>query len=96
MEIIDDLTQKVEQAAHTIIELKKERRHASSELDLLRNQLRDYQNLARENERYRREHEQLRSRLLRLQKKIDKHLLVETTLASQMSAGVTTNEDNPQ
>lgn len=87
MEIIDELSNRVLQAARELSELKKERRQLLSEVELLRTQVRDLQGSAHENERMKRDQEQLRSRLLRLQKKIDKHLLVETTLAAQSSGG---------
>src|SRR5690242_2443375 len=85
MEIIDELSQKVELAARQIIDLKKDRHQLQSEVDLLRKQLRDYQSTLTENEKFKRDQETLRSKLLRLQKKIEKHLLVEMTLASPMN-----------
>lgn len=81
MDPIESLSQRVQQAAREITDLKKERQLLTVELESLRRQGRSYQNLLRENEKMRRDQEQLRARLLRLQKKIDKHLLVETTLA---------------
>ncbi len=94
MEIIDELTQKVQQAAEELISLKKERQQTLAELDQLRSQLRDYQTTRRDNEKLRRDQDQLRTRLQKLQKKIEKHLLVETTLASQMRGDF--NEERPQ
>lgn len=93
MEIIDELSQKVHQAAKELVDLKKERQQIYSELELLRNQQADYQSMARENEKMKRDQDQLRTRLQRLQKKIDKHLLVETTLSTQ---GGGSYEEHPQ
>ncbi|MCG3203833.1 MAG: hypothetical protein KCHDKBKB_00509 [Elusimicrobia bacterium] len=83
MEFIDELTLKVNQAAEQIIQLKMERHKHVSELELLRNQLKNFDSLLRENEKMKRDQDLLRTRLSRLQKKIEKHLLVETTLAAQ-------------
>ena len=87
MEIIDELTRRVNQAARELSDLKKDRQQLLSEVETLRVQVRDLQSSARENERMKRDQDQLRARLLRLQKKIDKHLLVETTLAAQSNGG---------
>ena len=65
-----------------------------AELEMLRNQNSDYQNISRENEKMKREQDQLRTRLLKLQKKIDKLLLVETTLATKTGGG--SNEEYSQ
>jgi hypothetical protein len=93
MELLDTLAEKVQKASRQLIELKKERQQMTSELEILRQQLRNHQSVIRENDRMRREHDQLRNRLLRLQKKIEKHLLVETTLAASASEGGNTNEE---
>lgn len=87
MEIIDELTSRVQQAVREISDLRKERQLLASEVELLRSQVRDLQTKSRENERLKQDHEFLRARLLKLQRKIEKHLLVETTLAAQTAGG---------
>ena len=81
MEIIDDLTRNIIQAAQEISSLKNERRQLMNDLESLRHQVRRHDAIVRENEKLRKDQDQLRTRLVRLQKKIDKHLLIETTLA---------------
>ena len=87
MDIIESLSKKVHQAARELTDLKKERHQLLSELEALRRQARGHQHLMRENQKMRQEQDQLRTRLIRLQKKIDKHLLVETTLAAGSAGG---------
>lgn len=94
MDAIDSLSNKVQWAARELLELKKERQQFISELEILRGQSRNFQAVLRENERIRREQDMMRARLIRLQKKIDKHLLIETTLAASVMGG--SNEEHPQ
>lgn len=94
MDAIESFSKKVQQAARELIDLKKERALFMSELESLRRQVRGNQNLLRENEKLRRDQEQLRTRLIRLQRKIDKHLLVETALSAGTKGGG--HEEYPQ
>ncbi len=88
MEIIDELTARVSQVVRELADVKKDRQLLLSEVETLRSQVRELQSASREIERMKQDKEQIRSRLVRLSKKIDKHLLVETTLASQANGGL--------
>ncbi len=81
MEIIDQLSKRIQDAAQEIINLKKERRDLQSELEYLYREQHRYQNALRDNERLNREQSRLRVRLERLNKVLEKHLGSEPALA---------------
>ena len=92
MEVIDRLLKKVQQASDELIEIKRDNRHITSELEALRNQLRDHQLILKENDRYRRDLDKLRGRLTRLHKKVEKALMVAPAALSEEGA----DEEHPQ
>jgi hypothetical protein len=92
MEVIDRLLKKVQQASDELIEIKRDNRHITSELEALRNQLRDHQLILKENDRYRRDLDKLRGRLTRLHKKVEKALMVAPAALSEGGA----DEEHPQ
>lgn len=94
MEVIDRLLKKVQLASDELIEIKRENRHIASELEALRNQLREHHLLLKENERFRKDADKLRGRLTRIQKKVEKALSVTPTLLSGMEGG--NDEEHPQ
>jgi hypothetical protein len=94
MEAIDRLLKKVQRASEELIEMKRDNRRQSSELDALRNQLREHLLLQKENERYRRDLDKLRGRLTRLHKKVEKALMVVPAQLSASDGG--DNEEHPQ
>jgi hypothetical protein len=94
MEVIDRLLKKVQLASDELIDIKRDNRHMSSELEALRNQLRDHQLLIKENDRYRRDMDKLRGRLTRLQKKIEKALMVAPAALAATEGEI--DEEHPQ
>lgn len=94
MEVIERLLKKVQTASDELIEIKRANRHMASELEALRNQLRDHQMLLRENDRYRRDFDKLRSRLGRLHKKVEKALAIAPATLIDVDGG--SDEEHPQ
>lgn len=92
MENLDRLAKKVEEAANEIISLKKDRKQLTTEVELLRREVQSRQALVRENEKFKRDRELLKTRLTRLQKKIEKQILVEATV--QAALGGTHREES--
>lgn len=74
MEIIDSLSKKVFEAARRIKALQDERSKLLNEIDHLKLQLQRHHEMARENDTLKRNQEAVRSRLQRIQKKLDKQL----------------------
>jgi FtsZ-binding cell division protein ZapB len=74
MEIVDSLSKKVFEAARRIKSLQDERARLINEIDHLKLQLQRQHELARENDVLKRNQDSVRTRLQRLQKKIDKQL----------------------
>lgn len=72
MELLDNLSRRVQQAAQEIVELKKERSQLLSELELLRGQLAKHREVLRENEAFHRDRDRLKNRLERLDRKLGK------------------------
>ena len=87
MDIIDQLSKKVQTAAHELLALKKEKQQLLSEIELLRQQLEHQTQAMREVESYKRNQERLRIRLEKLSKKIDKQLLSDQVLTFSSSTG---------
>ncbi len=82
MEILDQLTKKVREASHELLSLKNERRQLLSEIELLRNQSQQVQSILRENDRIKKDHDRLRARLLKMQKKVERLLALELPVMS--------------
>jgi FtsZ-binding cell division protein ZapB len=80
MEIVDSLSKKVFEAARRIKALQDERARLLNEIDHLKLQAQRQQELARENDSLKRNQEAVRSRLQRLQKKLDKQLVLDMNI----------------
>ena len=93
MEVVDRLLKKVQRAAEELIELKDQNRSLLSEVELLRRQLKDHQELLRENERNRRTFEKLRGRLTKLHKKVERALIIAPV---GVADGEDSLEEHPQ
>jgi FtsZ-binding cell division protein ZapB len=76
MEIIESLTRKVHEAARRIKMLQDERARLLSEIDHLKLQVKRQHELARENDNLKKNQEAVRTRLIRIQKKLDKQLVL--------------------
>jgi predicted nucleic acid-binding Zn-ribbon protein len=81
MDILDQLTKKVQTAAHELQALKKEKQQLLSEVELLRQELTHQQHAMREVEEFKRNQERLRTRLEKLGKKIDRHLMSDQPMS---------------
>ncbi len=93
MEVVERLIKKVQRAADDLVELKKQNRVLQSEVDLLQRQLKDHQNLLRDNERHRRTFEKLKGRLTKLQKKVERAMFIAPVGESEEANG---HEERPQ
>lgn len=76
MEVVDRLLKKIQHAADELVELRTKNRALQSEVDVMRRQLRDYQDLIRENERNRRTFDKIRGRLVKLHKKVERAMII--------------------
>jgi len=94
MEVIDRLLKKVQLASDELIQIKRENRHIASELEAIRNQLREHHLLLKENERYRKDADKIRGRLTRIHKKVEKALNISPSLLSETEGG--SDEEHPQ
>ena len=74
-EPIDVLAQKVQRVALELIDSKRKRQQMQTELDTLRNETKHYQILLKENEKMRKDHALLQTRLERLNKKLERVML---------------------
>jgi hypothetical protein len=74
MEIVDSLSKKVFEAARRIKSVQDERARLINEIDHLKLQVQRQHEIARENDTLKRSQDSVRTRLQRLQKKIDKQL----------------------
>lgn len=90
MDIIDQLTRKVQTAAHELTALKKEKQQLLSEIELLRHELQQFAQAGREIESYKRNQDRLRVKLEKLGKKIDKHMMSGQSLV--FAGGGNSNE----
>ena len=92
MEIVDSLSKKVFEAARRIKALQEERARLLNDVAHLKLQVQRHHELARENDTLKRNQDSVRSRLQRLQKKIDKQLIlgmeIPATTAPEMSAAI--------
>ena len=93
MEVVERLIEKVQRAADDLIELKKNNRVLQSEVDLLQRKLKDHQDLIRDNERHRRTFEKLKTRLTKLQKKVERAMIIAPVGGSEEENG---HEERPQ
>ncbi len=75
MDIIDQLTKKVQTAAHELVALKKEKQQFLSEIELLRHELQQFAQAGREIEAYKRNQERIRIKLEKINKKIEKQMM---------------------
>jgi hypothetical protein len=80
MDMLDQLTKKVQQAAHEIINLKKEKTQLLSELELLRQEVQHYQHTIRENELALKTYGRVRSKLEKISKKLEKSMTNEQSV----------------
>jgi len=94
MEVVDRLLKKVQLAAEDLVALKKQNRTLQSELDLLRRQLRDHQDLIRENQRNKQLFDKLRTRLNKLHKKVERALIIAPVGIINGEGDI--REDHPQ
>ncbi|MBV9080804.1 MAG: hypothetical protein JO102_06765 [Elusimicrobia bacterium] len=92
VQLVDRLLKKVQRAAEELIDLKDANRKLQSELDLLRQQLKEHQTLQKDNDRYRRDFDRLRTRLGKLHKKVEKALVMSPVGAGREAS----NEEHPQ
>ena len=87
MDVVEQFTNKVQEAANEILRTKKKNQQLLAEIELLRRELGKHNRIIRENDHFRKERDRLRTRLERLNKKIDKLLGVKPpakpVLASQ-------------
>ncbi len=81
MEIVDSLSKKVFEAARRIKSLQEERAQLLNEIAHLKLQVQRHHELTRENDTMKRNQDSVRSRLERLQKKIDKQLVLGMEVA---------------
>lgn len=92
MEILEHLTKKVQDASRELLTLKNERKQLLSELELLRQQSSQFQPLIRDNERLKKDQDRLRTRLLKMQKKVERLLALELPITSPF--GGTKHDEN--
>lgn len=83
MDILDQLTKKVHLAADELVSIKKERLQLLSEIEILRANNLKAQGLLRENDTLKKDHERLRAKFLKMQKKIDQILALHSTTPDQ-------------
>lgn len=76
MDIVESLSKKVHEAAQRIRTLEEERRRFMAEIEHLKLQVKRHHELTRENDNLKKSQDTVRNRLLRLQKKIDKQLIM--------------------
>ena len=76
MEIVESLSQKVRQAASRIKTLENENARMAEEVDHLKLQLKHYHELNRENDAMKKNQDAVRGRLVKLQKKLEKQLVL--------------------
>jgi outer membrane usher protein FimD/PapC len=82
MELIDELTRRVELAVAEIAALRVEKKQMESELALLREQLRKQSHVNRENERLKKDLARVRVRLEKLDAKIQTYLTTGETVST--------------
>jgi hypothetical protein len=81
MDALDLLTKRVQQAAVELTSLKKEKRQLLGEVDRLRAEQERLLKSVRENETARRQQEKIRTRLEKISRKIDRHLMSDSSAA---------------
>lgn len=99
MDFIDQLTKKVQTAAHELMALKKEKQQLLSEIELLRAELHHNQKAMKEVEEFKRNQDRLRIRLEKLGKKIERHLSSDQPLSfagKPRVAASTSTSDEPE
>jgi hypothetical protein len=85
MEIIDSLSKKVNEAARRIKALEEERSKLLNEVEHLKLQVKRHHELGRENDVLKKNQDAVRGRLLKLQKKLDKQLVLGMEVAHEES-----------
>ena len=86
MDVLEQLSRRVQQAAEEILSLKKERGQLLSEIEMLKDQLRGQKIAARDTEGFEREKARLRTKLEKLRSKIEKLMTTESVPASAPSS----------
>lgn len=87
MDALESLTKKVQQAASELIALKKEKVHLLEQVENLRAELQQAQKVVRDGELHRRQQEKIKTRLEKLSRKIEKHLMSDQTMATAVEGG---------
>jgi cell shape-determining protein MreC len=84
MELKEKFSKRVHQAAQELTSLKIEKKQLTSEIELLRQQVKEYQHILRENENLKKDQERLRFRLVKMKKKLEQLFSMETPIIPEM------------
>lgn len=82
MDVLEQLSRRVQQAAEEIVSLKKERGQLISEIEMMKDQLRGHKIAARDNEGFERDKARLHGKLEKLRTKIEKLMTAESGAAT--------------
>lgn len=83
MDILEQLTKKVHQAADELTSLKRERNQLLSEIELLRANALKHNTPNRDVERYKKDREKLRTKFLKMQKKLEQIVSLHSNTPEQ-------------